>query len=122
MTIRLPKKTLIDRILKRFGYHRHIQLPEDYQELRDRFGPYVQVKAKYSTDSDNDNFDILAELSILADKLVTVAAAIQGLEELSDNDREAATYGLSRMVIELSNQVSDIHAAYEMQGWNRDDE
>ena len=49
MTIRQPKPTIINRILKLFGIERKFELPKDYQQLRDKFGPYVQVRAKWQS-------------------------------------------------------------------------
>jgi len=47
MTIRLPKKTIIDKLLNLIGYKRKVQLPGNSQELKKSFGPYVQIKAKW---------------------------------------------------------------------------
>jgi hypothetical protein len=49
MTIRKPEPTIINRILKLFGIDRKMELPEDYQQLIERFGPYVQIRAKWQS-------------------------------------------------------------------------
>jgi len=116
MTIRLKPKSFIERLLNLFGYERK---PDDLKEIKDTFGQYTQVEVPYGA-IDFDGMDILAELSLLANKLVAVAASIEGLNELDDNDRESAIYGISKMMIELSNQVSVIHGAYEIQQWQKE--
>ena len=49
MTIRKPKPTIINRILNLFGIERGIELPEDYQQLQEKFGPYIQIRAKWKS-------------------------------------------------------------------------
>jgi len=49
VTIRKPKPTIINRILKLFCIEQKMELPEDYQQLRERFGPYIQIRAKWQS-------------------------------------------------------------------------
>jgi len=46
MTIRLPKKYLLDKILKIFGRGRKNIIPRDAEKIYQDFGPYIQLKSK----------------------------------------------------------------------------
>ena len=115
MSIRIVKSWL-DRLLNRFGYHRHVKLPDNFKELHERFGAYVSIRVNGDLDIDND---IMNEMALLADKLKTVALSIEGLNDLSDKDMEVATAGLASIVADLSIKVAGIHAAYEKECWSR---
>lgn len=118
MTIRF-KKTWLDRLLNKFGYHRHAKLPNNFNEVKDRFGPYVNIKVKGDIDLENT---ISMELALLADKLKSVALSIEGLNDISEKDMEVATAGLANIVADLSIKVAGIHAAYEKECWSRKEE
>jgi hypothetical protein len=116
MTIHIVNSWL-DRLLNRFGYHRHVELPGEYQELKDKFGPYINVRVK--GDVDLGETGMLMELALMADKLKAVALSIEGLNDLSGKDMEVATAGLASIVADLSIKVTMIHAAYEKECWSR---
>jgi hypothetical protein len=46
MTYRIPPPNLIDRILKLCGIEREVYIPEEAAKAHERFGPYVQVRAR----------------------------------------------------------------------------
>ncbi len=46
MTIRFPKKTLGDKILKLISRERSIQIPEGINDAHERFGQYADVLVK----------------------------------------------------------------------------
>ncbi len=46
MTIKMPQKNILDKILAIFGKERDIISPEIIGELYKRFGPYVYIKGK----------------------------------------------------------------------------
>ena len=46
MTIRMPHKNILDKILAIFGKERGINAPEKIDEVYKRFGPYVYIKGK----------------------------------------------------------------------------
>ena len=46
MTIRKPKKNILDSILNLFGKERGIEVPLDPYK---KYGPYVYIKAKYES-------------------------------------------------------------------------
>ena len=46
MTIRLPEKTILDKILKLFNKTRDIEIDHEGHK---KFGPYVTIKAKYKS-------------------------------------------------------------------------
>ena len=46
MTIRIPKKNILDRILLIIGKERDIVIPEEAGEIYEKYGPYVYIKAK----------------------------------------------------------------------------
>lgn len=115
MTIRF-KKTWLDRLLRRYGYHRHARLPDNVNELYEAFGPYVDIKVKGDIELEHT---VSMELALLADKLKAVAISIEGLNDLSEKDMEVATAGLANIVADLSIKVAEIHAAYEKECWSR---
>jgi len=49
MAIRRPGLSIINRKVKLFGVERKMELPEGYEQLRDKFGPYVQIRAKWQS-------------------------------------------------------------------------
>ena len=46
MTIKVPQKNILDKILAIFEKERGINTPENIDELCKRFGPYVYIKGK----------------------------------------------------------------------------
>lgn len=46
MTVRVPRENAFDKILKHFGKHRHIVIPEGIDRIYVEKGPYVQIMAK----------------------------------------------------------------------------
>jgi len=46
MTIRTPQKNILDKILAVFGKERGIGLPENTDQLYNKYGPYVYTKAR----------------------------------------------------------------------------
>ena len=46
MTIRTPQKNILDKILAIFGKERGIVLPENTDQLYNKYGPYVYTKAR----------------------------------------------------------------------------
>ena len=46
MTIKVPQKNILDKILALFGKERDIIGPESTGELYEKFGPYVYAKGK----------------------------------------------------------------------------
>lgn len=46
MTIRYPKDSFLNKILKYFGKERKIILPDNLQELNDKYGPYSNISLK----------------------------------------------------------------------------
>lgn len=46
MTIKLPEKNILDKILTILGKERDIVAPENTDESYTKYGPYVYIKAK----------------------------------------------------------------------------
>ena len=46
MTIKMPKKNIIDRVLEIIGKKRETVIPENTGELYRKFGPYIYIMAK----------------------------------------------------------------------------
>jgi hypothetical protein len=46
MTIRIPKKNILDRILLIIGKERDIVIPGEAGKIYEKYGPYVYIKAK----------------------------------------------------------------------------
>jgi len=49
MTIRIPPDNFIDRVLNQFGIKRDLVLPENINSLRNKYGHYIQIKAKHES-------------------------------------------------------------------------
>ncbi len=46
MTIKIPHKNFLDKILKLFRKERKIIIPEDSEKIYQNRGPYVQIRGK----------------------------------------------------------------------------
>jgi hypothetical protein len=46
MTIKIPPKNILDKILNFFGKKREMIVPEEIDKIYEKYGPYVQVQAK----------------------------------------------------------------------------
>ncbi len=46
MTVRYPRATLGDKILKLLGKERSILIPEDINDVHEKYGPYVDFLVK----------------------------------------------------------------------------
>ncbi len=45
MTIKIPPKNILDKILNIFGKERGVIVPEEIDEVYEKYGPYVQIHA-----------------------------------------------------------------------------
>lgn len=46
MTIRRHKDSLLDKLLRAFGFRQKTLPPKNTSEIYEKFGPYVDIKAK----------------------------------------------------------------------------
>jgi hypothetical protein len=46
MTVRIPQKNILDKVLKLFEKKREVILPEESGEIYISKGPYVQIQAR----------------------------------------------------------------------------
>lgn len=46
MTIRVPKRNILDKLLAIFGKERDIVVPKDIEKTYNKLGPYVIIKTK----------------------------------------------------------------------------
>jgi len=46
MTIKKPPKTILDKILELFGKERNIVVPDNTDELFNKYGPHIMIGAK----------------------------------------------------------------------------
>ena len=46
MTIKIPPKNILDKILNLFGKEREVIVPEEIDEVYEKYGPHIQIQAK----------------------------------------------------------------------------
>ena len=49
VTVLLPKRNILDRVLSWFGKERDIVVPKNVSEIHAKFGPHVIIKAKWGS-------------------------------------------------------------------------